>query len=211
LFFYAQYSIPMKSNNQTVTVPQNEGTGINTVMAPENKLRAGYNLGDDLLGTNYDDSENVFSVTDDQRILPNLHGCLNCGTRCTGSQCTSCGHSIKNNNYPKMTYAGKVGATDLIKSVELAKPSNDSSKHVGLKNAENNNIEHMNASSNTENWDPLIAYIFFICFLFLIASHKGHLTGTIQGVSTGLCILIFPFAYLSYLIVDLIVPKYNVR
>jgi hypothetical protein len=154
----------------------------------------------DLDETNYDNDEHIYSWdTDTPMIRPDIITCDNCnyrlnyeGPRCTNSTCSNCGHRVKVDGYPELKYKNEIVEIDTTFEEQANKE---------------NKVEHMSETRKSKehmSGEDYLAYVLpmllFLFISFAFASYRKELTP-----STVLCIIVFPYAYLSYVAVDYIV------
>jgi hypothetical protein len=182
----------------------------------------------DLDDTNYDNSEFVFSWNTDSPILrPDLYKCPKCNNNlkrnCKNGDCGECGYPVSVYGYRDLEYDNEipypVDGGSMNNNVERETKSN---RRVRFENTEDQTetrvleaedlIEGMD-NTNTNNNSMYGAgaggccsCICMVMIVLCIAYSRGdlvHKNGTLN-FSLILCIIFFPYFYLSYVIVDVL-------
>lgn len=153
--------------------------------------------GYDLDSTNYDDSEFVFSwATDDPRLQPYTTMCQNCNTKYGSCSCgkssggkdINCGYPVKTKGYPKVLYSNVDDSVDY---------NYDSDVDVVAEHREDK-LEHMTDNATGIFIGVFIPYLCIVCIAFCIAYYRHE----IISASSVACIILFPYMYITYAIVD---------
>ncbi len=149
-------------------------------MIDHNKYNDDDFIGNDLESTNYDDSEFVFSwANNDSLIVPDLYECSTCGRSFTNVD----GESTNTKNCEACGHKKTNGYREcVIQSNEKKEHMIDISQQQGVVLI------------------SLLPYIFIVMMCFFLAYKRNELK-----LSSGCCILFFPYMYIVYALVDWIV------